>query len=111
MGGGQAHPVWWDELVRWRVLLGGNLRGEVRIRDAGVQSPKGSKLQRLRDIARTYDCTMNIYTSNCRIFAARMQREVERLNAEDATDFEANFTNVDEIIADARLAFAIFNAG
>ena len=30
--GGAAHPVWWDENLKWRVLLGATIAGEVRVR-------------------------------------------------------------------------------
>jgi len=109
--GGQSNPVWWDEVTKWRVCLGGSIRGEVRIRDSGALGPPDSKLQRLREIARAYDCSMNLYTSNCRIFAARMQREVERLNAEDSTDLGTFSARTAEFVADVRLAFAVFQAG
>ena len=89
--GGQAHPVWWDEGVKWKVLLGQSIQGEVRIRSGGrgglrlvegvggvasgvdATSPS-SKLERLRQIAEGYDCSMNLYSNNCRIFCARMRR-------------------------------------
>jgi len=95
--GGQTHPVWWDEQVKWRVFFGGDIRGEVRVRSfprtssttataittSTTNSQQGSKLQRIAETARAYDCNMNIYGNNCRIFCARMEREVKRLNAED----------------------------
>ena len=99
--GGQAHPVWWDEGVKWKVLLGQSIQGEVRIRtggrgarpDAGREGLRlvegiggaasggddvpssSSKLERLREIAEGYDCSMNLYSNNCRVFCARMRRE------------------------------------
>ena len=39
-----------------------------------------SKMERFLEIAQSYDCNMNLYTNNCRIFCARMEREVYRLN-------------------------------
>ena len=98
---GQAHPVWWDEGVKWKVLLGQSIQGEVRIRtggrgarpDAGREGLRlvegmggaasggddvpssSSKLERLREIAEGYDCSMNLYSNNCRVFCARMRRE------------------------------------
>ena len=80
--GGQAHPVWWDERVKWHVLLGGSIRGEVRIRSSGARAAEGSKLERLRERLSAYSTDMNLYTNNCRVFACRAVREVERLNAE-----------------------------
>ena len=47
---------------------------------------------------------MNLYTSNCRMFAARMRREVERLNAEDCAD--GRDALLVRWAADARLAHA-----
>jgi len=93
--GGQSHPVWWDDQTTWRVWLGGNIQGEVRVRcypkttTTSTTQPQtnlqpGSKLQRLTDSARAYNCDMNIYGNNCRIFCARMEREVKRLNAENS---------------------------
>jgi len=99
--GGQTHPVWWDDQVKWRVWFGGTIRGEVRVRSfprkktmmtmsSAPNSPTNdvpcgskSKLQRLTETARAYDCGMNIYGNNCRMFCARMEREVKRLNAEN----------------------------
>lgn len=113
--GGQAHPVWWDEGVKWRVLLGGSICGEVRIRsggravlpDAGERGAPSSKLERLREIAESYDTRMNLYTNNCRIFCARMRREAERLNVEDLDAKDAK----DRLrAADLRLAVALLRA-
>jgi len=81
--GGQSHPVWWDDQTKWHVWLGGNIQGEVRVRyypKTTTNLQPGSKLQRLTDTARAYNCNMNIYGNNCRIFCARMEREVTRLN-------------------------------
>ena len=50
---------------------------------------------------------MNLYTSNCRIFAARVRREVERLNAEDK---EGKDDVRAALAADARLAAAVIHA-
>jgi len=90
--GGPAHPVWWDEGVKWKVLLGQSIQGEVRIRSGGrgglrlvegvgvggaaPGASASSKLERLREIAEAYDCRMNLYSNNCRIFCARMRRAV-----------------------------------
>jgi len=104
--GGQAHPVWWDEAVKWRVLMGGSIRGEVRVRNTGAICP-GTKLDRMRAAARAYDCSMNLYTNNCRIFCARMEREVQRLNDEDALDSGQPSAQRREALADARMALAI----
>tara|TARA_B110001452_G_scaffold70459_1_gene56913 strand:- start:96 stop:473 length:378 start_codon:yes stop_codon:yes gene_type:complete len=93
---GQAHPVWWDETVKWKVMLGQSIDGEVRIR--GDCTP-GSKLERLREAAERYDTDMNLYSNNCRIFCARMRREAVRLNPEA--------TPVAELAADARLLLAL----
>ena len=93
---GQAHPVWWDETVKWQVMLGQSIDGEVCIR--GECSP-GSKLERLREAAERYDTNMNLYSNNCRIFCARMRREAVRLNPEA--------TPGAELAADARLLLAL----
>jgi len=107
--GGQAHPVWFDETTKWKVFLGQNIRGEVRIRSIGSvkTSPQGSKIERFRAAAAAYDNNMNIYANNCRIFCTRMEREVERLNSEDA-DYAGQPTAA--AMADARLAFGILRA-
>ena len=97
---GQAHPVWWDESVKWQVMLGQSIDGEVRIR--GDCSP-GSKLERLREAAERYDRSMNLYTNNCRIFCARMRREAVRLNPEESTPGA-------KLAADARLLLALIRA-
>ena len=60
--GAQSHPVWYDERVKWQVLLGGSIDGEVRIR--GRDPPPGSKLARLRQHAESYDTRMRLYTNN-----------------------------------------------
>ena len=76
--GGIAHPVWWDERVKWRVWLGGTIQGEVRIRMHGEQT-RG--LRKVRALAEAYGDSMSLYASNCRIFCARMERQVVRVNA------------------------------
>ena len=92
--GGTLHPVWYDEYVKWHVFLGGNISGEVRVkllgnkkRQQNENTTNGSqyddKMERLLLFARSYDCKMNLYGNNCRMFTARMEREVERLNSED----------------------------
>ena len=101
--GGAAHPVWWDENLKWRVLLGATIAGEVRVRGAPCA---GSKLARLAAYAREYDTGMHLYANNCRVFAARMRREAARLNAEDAGPDAA----LDEAFADARLLAALAHA-
>ena len=108
--GGQAHPVWWDEAVKWRVLLGGSIRGEVRVRSTGEVCGHGTKLHRLAAAATAYDSRMNLYTNNCRIFCARMEREARRLNDEDADDAGLPSARRRVALADARLALAIANA-
>lgn len=101
--GGAAHPVWWDENLKWRVLLGATIAGEVRVRG----SPReGGKLARLEAYARDYDTGMHLYANNCRVFAARMRREAARLNAEDAGPDAV----LDEAVADARLLAALAHA-
>lgn len=67
--GGGAHPVWWDDGVKWHVLLGGSIEGEVRMKNSGECIP-GSKLERLRTALAAYDCRMNIYTNSARAAAA-----------------------------------------
>jgi hypothetical protein len=113
--GGQSHPVWYNEAVKWHVFLGGDIRGEVRIRTLGGGTPgeaprPGTKLARLRVYAAGYDRRMNLYTSNCRIFAARVRREVARLNAEEAPKGARAMARFAELAADARLAAAIVHA-
>ena len=109
--GGHTHPVWYDEATKWHVLLGGNIRGEVRIRESGCiahddDDPSFAKLCALRKIAERYPNHMNLYGANCRHFAARMRREVERLNIdEDATDARRRAA-----IADVRLCLAMSHA-
>ena len=76
------------------------------MRVRGSAAP-GSKLERLRSIAESYDRDMNLYTNNCRIFCARMRREVERLNAEDLT---ADDAAARALAADLRLAWSILRA-
>ena len=113
--GGQSHPVWWDEGAKWTVLLGGDIRGEIRVRslsgkkrassgeiltspDPGsedlkavvVGSGDGSpKLRQILQSALSYDCGMNLYRNNCRMFCAQMEREVERLNSEGVEEEDA----------------------
>jgi len=79
------------------------------IRTTGTGGPPGSKLARLRCLAENYDRPLNLYSSNCRIFCARVEREVERLNAEDIVS--AGHNRRAELSADLRLAFAVFRAG
>ena len=109
---GGNHPVWYDEATKWNVFFGGSIDGEVRVRDlrtktkhrttnqtngqfrysdalpmdSSERNVTSSKLDRLIVYANDYDCNMNLYTNNCRMFAARMEREVKRLNAEDNQD-------------------------
>jgi hypothetical protein len=127
---GASHPVWYDEIVKWNVFLGGNIDGEVRVKvlgaktllqttntrnekfkDAKVLSMNSSesnvtypKMTRLIAYANDYDCRMNLYSNNCRMFAARMEREVERLNSED-TDSEKSSHEM--AVADMRCALRI----
>lgn len=111
--GGQAHSVWWDDATKWHVLCGGCIDGEVRVRSSSkggmaLDLSPDSKLARLESTLRDYDCSMNLYTNNCRIFACRMEREVQRLNAEDAVD--AGDARAGELLADVRLAFGLLKA-
>ncbi len=53
---------------------------------------------------------MNLYSNNCRIFCARMAREVEKLNAEGDDALSAS-ARAAQLAADARLALAIARAG
>lgn len=110
--GGATHPVWYDEVMKWNVFLGGNIEGEIRVQILGTKAQREatkkatngtardtdaivhtveegsdpgsglSKLARLMAYADSYDRRMNLYSNNCRIFAARMEREVERINLE-----------------------------
>ena len=50
---------------------------------------------------------MHLYGNNCRIFCARMQREVERLNQQQRPGGD----RAAELVADARLWFAVLRAG
>eukprot|EP00536_Pseudo-nitzschia_multiseries_P001116 jgi/Psemu1/2577/gm1.2577_g len=129
--GGASHPVWYDEFVKWNVLLGGNIEGEIRVKVLGTKPKEqdrrnafaayagkengdcdyddddddgnrimttlsrdipeldrksSSKMKRLIRFADSYNCEMNLYRSNCRMFAARMEREVQRLNLEREAD-------------------------
>eukprot|EP00978_Attheya_sp_CCMP212_P008415 scaffold19817_cov31-Attheya_sp.AAC.1 len=84
--GGAFHPVWLEERVKWSVLLGGNIRGEVRVRVLGKHKNNAAeeqvtcpKMERLLQFAQSYDCDMKLYRNNCRMFCARMEREVEPL--------------------------------
>lgn len=103
--GGASHPVWWDERVKWGVLLGSSIRGEVRIRRYGARS---ELLERLERTATGYGSELNLYTSNCRIFCARMRREAERLNAEAEGQGHDRWA---ELAADARLAVDVVRWG
>ena len=111
--GGQSHPVWWDERVKWHVLLGGSIRGEVRIRSSGRRS--SHKLERLRQRLAGYSTDMNLYTNNCRVFACRAVREVERLNSEEGAYSAAPEADGSgawrELAADARLYWGLLRAG
>lgn len=82
---GARHPVWSDEIVKWNVFFGSSIDGEVRIKWIGEKGDgleSELKLDRLIDYAKGYDCQMNLYCNNCRMFAARMERETIRLNLE-----------------------------
>lgn len=160
--GGQSHPVWWDERVKWNVFLGGSIRGEVRQRFLGKKEKIKSKkenfvfendimsktknnygrsasttisdsmtsprLLQLLEASRSYDCNMNLYCNNCRMFCARMEREVERLNAEEqkkegitaASNLFVNESSdaayiskliPNDVVADIRCSSRIFGAG
>jgi hypothetical protein len=98
--GGQGHPVWWDDATKWQVLLGQSIDGHVRIRSIGQPSPK---LEQLRACAQAHDVRMRLYTNNCRVFTARMQREVERLNDEDDSEASEGELRWRATMADARL--------
>ena len=102
--GGANHPVWYNEIVKWHVWLGGTIDGEIRIKVTGggggaeqrqrrqqqrgttLSTPSSSTvaysptMQQLITYATNYNCHMNLYTNNCRMFTARIEREVERLN-------------------------------
>jgi len=111
---GEFHPVWYNEIVKWNVFLGGTIEGEVRVRFLGGNKinhdqqhgdhdweqsilTKNPKMKQLLQIARSYNCDMNLYGNNCRMFAARMEREVERLNFESNTKsyFNGEEANMD----------------
>mmetsp|Transcript_35181 Transcript_35181/g.110536 ORF Transcript_35181/g.110536 Transcript_35181/m.110536 type:complete len:241 (+) Transcript_35181:63-785(+) len=107
--GGAAHPVWWSEPVQWHVLLGGGIDGEVRLRASGSAVPAGSKLAAVRDFAAAYDeRPLSLYSGNCRVFCARVRREVARLNN---ADLSRPARQAAEAAADARLALSLLHAG
>lgn len=124
---GANHPVWYDEIVKWNVILGGNIGGEVRVKVFGTKpqnpttnenskntkvlsmddsesSAPSTKLKCLISYANDYDCAMNLYSNNCRMFAARMEREVERLNS---VGTDIHNTSHDVLVADMRCALRI----
>ena len=89
--GGDGAEVWYNQQLQWRVLLGESIQGEVRIHRYGAAgrgapcsqpSPSNPKLRSLIAFASRFDTRMNLYTNNCRVFAARVQQEAERLNRE-----------------------------
>jgi hypothetical protein len=109
--GGPAHPVWWDEAVKRQVFLGANIRGEVRIRRSGKSDTPNSKLERLTQFAVAYgQRPLNLYFSNCRMFCARVEREAERLTAEDQNT-DGQEAKAAAFAADSRLACALLSAG
>ena len=84
--GAEFDPVWYNDAVQWNVFLGGTIEGEVRIRYLGKTTPNNAaitkpKLEKLLEIANTYHCEINLYGNNCRMFAVRMEQEVERRNS------------------------------
>jgi hypothetical protein len=135
---GELHPVWYNENVKLGVLLGSNIKGEVRIRVLGgaagrrrarrrqrqqqqqqqqqqgereeleasnnleeeddddyndriqeqqniEETLRSSKMGEILQIAQSYNTNMNLYRNNCRIFCANMEREVGRVNQQQAT--------------------------
>ena len=70
-------------------------------------SQSRSQLALLLEFADGYDRDMNLYTNNCRVFCCRVQREVERLNA-DARGEAAR--PMDELAADVRLWLGVASA-
>jgi len=123
----EFHPVWYDEATKWDVMLGGTIRGEIRIRDIGRKRrsnddegegddannntnngnhPKMEVEEFLR-IANSYDRGMNLYTNNCRIFCARMEREIGRLDNDRETDVSAVASASLDVRFLARLAVAV----
>lgn len=99
---GEFHPVWYNKAVKWNVFLGGTIEGEVRVRFLGTTTKQtrhdsndddddnddgaeqqttttrnttSPKMERLLQIARSYNCDMSLYGNNCRMFTARMERE------------------------------------
>ena len=131
---GANHPVWFNEVVKWNVLLGGCIEGEVRVTTLGTKSQRqttnmnekakggrvfpiddtestagGLKLKRLIDYANDYDCRMNLYRNNCRIFVARMEREVIRLNLEGTDNQDTRrLLAIADIRCALRIAWAAF---
>jgi len=103
-GGGEFHPVWYDEGVKLAVFFGGNIRGEIRIR--GNADGTGPKMVRLLDAARSYDTAMNLYGNNCRMFCARMEREVELINGSDDGGEKGSMK-----MAEIRCAVRVLGAG
>lgn len=108
--GGQAHPVWYNEAVKWSVFLGADIVGEVRIRESGKETVASARLESLKRHAESYPTRMNLYTSNCRHFVARMQREVDRLNALDARMNGKHAARVASAAADLRLWLSLLRA-
>jgi hypothetical protein len=131
---GELHPVWYNENVKWGVMLGSNIKGKVRIRVLGgkvgrrrarrrqrqqqqqqgereeleasnnleeeddddyngriqeqqniEETLRSSKMGEILQIAQSYNTNMNLYRNNCRIFCANMEREVGRVNQQQAT--------------------------
>mmetsp|Transcript_4813 Transcript_4813/g.10187 ORF Transcript_4813/g.10187 Transcript_4813/m.10187 type:complete len:195 (+) Transcript_4813:502-1086(+) len=137
--GGATHPVWYDEVVKWNVFLGGNIEGEIRVKILGTKVQReatkkatngtardtdaivhtveegsdpgsgSSKLARLMAYADSYDRRMNLYSNNCRIFAARMEREAERINLEcmDITSASQGDWSHDMAVANLRCSLRI----
>lgn len=108
--GGQSHPVWWDEAIKWHVLLGGTIDGEVRLKRLGeTDGVPSAKLERFCSWAAAYDPRMQLYTKNCRVFCCRARREAERLNAEDEP--EGASKSMRAWMCDMRLIVGLLGAG
>ena len=152
--GGASHPVWYDEITKWNVFLGGSIEGEVRIKVLGTiqdrrdrivtaeekdnsssrndgynnnnrmarlskdgleldRESSSSRTRRLMSFVDSYNCEMNLYRNNCRMFAARVEREIERLNLEEcAADDNQDWSYLYRMmVADMRCWLRILGAG
>ena len=80
-------------------------------------SSMSPKMQQILQIAESYNCQMNLYTNNCRMFVAAMEREIERLNCDSSTCSSDNNDDVNTphayttmVLADLRMYFRMLLA-